>query len=150
MAASASVQPTGCCLNGEGCSGVVVGVVAFVDVAMKGVRLRTEEAGTWRVRSHHGTWGLMRWMIGCSNIAFPPTPMGQVLLLGSHALAGVIPRAKPAAIVEPLPLPIRSRRDDHRRGSPILGPIRNYRNCRVTVVLQPPRVTEGAGSGRYR
>ena len=29
-------------------------------------------------------------MIGCSTIAFTPTPMGQVLLLGSHALAGVI------------------------------------------------------------
>ena len=67
-------------------------------------------------------------MIGCSTIAFTPTPMGQVLLLGSHALAGVIPRAKPEAIVEPLPLPIRSRRDDHRRGSRIPGPIRNYRN----------------------
>ena len=34
---------------------------------------------------HHGTWGLIRWMIGCSTIAFTPTPMGQVLLLGSHA-----------------------------------------------------------------
>ena len=30
-------------------------------------------------------------MIGCSTIAFTPTPMWQVLLLGSHALAGVIP-----------------------------------------------------------
>ena len=30
-------------------------------------------------------------MIGCSTIAFTPTPMGQVLLLGNHALAGVIP-----------------------------------------------------------
>ena len=30
-------------------------------------------------------------MIGCSNIAFTPAPMGQVLLPGSHALAGVIP-----------------------------------------------------------
>ena len=29
-------------------------------------------------------------MTGCSTIAFTPTPMGQVLLLGSHALAGVI------------------------------------------------------------
>ena len=29
-------------------------------------------------------------MIGCSTIAFTPTPMWQVLLLGSHALAGVI------------------------------------------------------------
>ena len=29
-------------------------------------------------------------MIGCSTIAFTPAPMGQVLLLGSHALAGVI------------------------------------------------------------
>ena len=29
-------------------------------------------------------------MIGCSTIAFTPTPMGQVLLLGSHALAGLI------------------------------------------------------------
>ena len=46
---------------------------------------------------------------------------GQVLLLGSHALAGVIRRAKPEAIVEPLPLPIRSRRDDHRRGRHILN-----------------------------
>ena len=31
------------------------------------------------------------------------------------------PWAKPEAIVEPLPLPIRSRRDDHRRGSHILN-----------------------------
>ena len=48
--------------------------------------------GSWhrRVRSHHGTWGLRRWMIGCSTIAFTPTPMWQVLLLGSHALAGMI------------------------------------------------------------
>ena len=38
------------------------------------------------------------------------------------------PWAKPDAIVEPLPLPIRSRRDDHRRGSRIPGPIRNCRN----------------------
>ena len=53
---------------------------------------------------------------------------GQVLLLGNHALAGRDPRAKPEAIVEPLPLPIRSRREDHRRGSHILGPIRNHRN----------------------
>ena len=60
------------------------------------------------------------------------------------------PRAKSAAIVEPLPLPIRSRRDDHRRGSHIPGPIRNYRNLRVTVVLQPPRVTEGAAAGRLQ
>ena len=30
-------------------------------------------------------------MIGCSTIAFTPTPMWQVLLLGSHASAGVIP-----------------------------------------------------------
>ena len=29
-------------------------------------------------------------MIGCSTIAFTPAPMGQVLLPGSHALAGVI------------------------------------------------------------
>ena len=29
-------------------------------------------------------------MIGCSTIAFTPTPVGQVLLLGSHALADVI------------------------------------------------------------
>ena len=36
------------------------------------------------------------------------------------------PRAKPEAIVEPLPIP--SRRDDHRRGSHILGSIRNCRN----------------------
>ena len=35
-------------------------------------------------------------MIGCSTIAFTPTPMWQVLLLGSHALAGVILWAKPA------------------------------------------------------
>ncbi len=40
---------------------------------------------------HHGTWGLIRWMIGCSTIAFTPAPMWQVLLLGSHASAGVIP-----------------------------------------------------------
>ena len=40
---------------------------------------------------HHGTWGLIRWMIGCSTIAFTPTPMCQVLLLGNHASAGVIP-----------------------------------------------------------
>ena len=49
----------------------------------------------------------------------------SVLLLGSHALAGVILWAKPEAIVGPLP--IRSRRDDHRRGSHIPGPICNYR-----------------------
>ena len=30
-------------------------------------------------------------MIGCSTIAFTPMTMGQVLLLGSHALASVIP-----------------------------------------------------------
>ncbi len=36
------------------------------------------------------------------------------------------PWAKPPAIVGPLP--IRSRREDHRRGSRIPGPIRNYRN----------------------
>ena len=36
------------------------------------------------------------------------------------------PWAKPEAIVGPLP--IRSRREDHRRGSHILGPIRNCRN----------------------
>ena len=30
-------------------------------------------------------------MIGCSTIAFTPAPMWQVLLLGNHALAGVIP-----------------------------------------------------------
>ena len=29
-------------------------------------------------------------MIGCSTIAFTPAPMWQVLLLGNHALAGVI------------------------------------------------------------
>ena len=48
--------------------------------------------GSWNrgVGSHHGTWGLRRWMIGCSTIAFTPIPMGQVLLPGSHALAGVI------------------------------------------------------------
>ena len=63
----------------------------------------------------------MRWMIGCSTIAFTPAPMWQVLLLGSHASAGVIRRAKPEDIVEPLPLPIRSRSDDHRRGSHILN-----------------------------
>ena len=40
---------------------------------------------------HHGTWGSRQWMIGCSTIAFTPAPMGQVLLLGSHALASVIP-----------------------------------------------------------
>ena len=64
------------------------------DVEMKGVRLqlRELEAGCWFTSAvtHHGTWGLRRWMIGCSTIAFTPTPMGQVLLLGSHALAGVI------------------------------------------------------------
>ena len=38
------------------------------------------------------------------------------------------PWAKPEAIVGPLPLAIRSRREDHWRGSPIPGPIRNYRN----------------------
>ena len=66
-------------------------------------------------------------MIGCSTIAFTPTPMGQILLLGS-LVGRRDPRAKPEAMVGPLPLPIRSRREDHRRGSPILGPIRNYRN----------------------
>ena len=42
--------------------------------------------GSWNrgVGSHHGTWGLRRWMIGCSTIAFTPTPMWQVLLLGSQ------------------------------------------------------------------
>ena len=45
-------------------------------------------------------------MIGCSTIAFTPTPMGQVLLLGS-LVGRRDPRAKPEAIVEPLPLPIR-------------------------------------------
>ena len=38
------------------------------------------------------------------------------------------PWAKPEAMVGPLPLPIRSRREDHRRGSHILGPIPNCRN----------------------
>ena len=86
-------------------------------------------------------------MIGCSTIAFTPTPMGQVLLLGSHALAGVIPgRSRRPLSGRCL---IRSRRDDHRRGSPIPGPIRNCRNCWVTVVLQPPRVTDGAAAGRH-
>ena len=49
--------------------------------------------GSWHrgVCLHHGTCGLMRWMIGCSTIAFTPAPMWQVLLLGNHALAGVIP-----------------------------------------------------------
>ena len=60
------------------------------------------------------------------------------------------PWAKPAVIVEPLPLPIPSRREDHGRGSHILGPIRNHRNRRVTVVLQPPRVTDGAAAGRHQ
>ena len=60
-------------------------------VPMKGVRLRTEEVGTGVLVYIPETWGLRRWMIGCSTIAFTPTPMGQVLLLGSHALAGVIP-----------------------------------------------------------
>ena len=64
-------------------------------------------------------------MIGCSTIAFTPAPMGQVLLLGNHALAGVIPGRSRRPLSGPLP--IRSRRDDHRHGSRILGPIRNYR-----------------------
>ena len=55
------------------------------------------------------------------------TPLGQVLLLGS-LVGRRDPRAKPEAIVEPLPLPIRSRRDDHWRGSRIPGPIRSCRN----------------------
>ena len=96
---------------------------------MKGVRLqpRELEPGCWFTSAvtHHGTWGLRRWITGCSTIAFTPTPMGQVLLLGS-LVGRRDPRAKPAAIDEPLP--IRSRRDDHRRGSPIPGPIRNCRN----------------------
>ena len=48
--------------------------------------------GSWHrgVGLHHGTWGLIRWMIGCSTIAFTPAPVWQVLLLGSHASVGVI------------------------------------------------------------
>ena len=56
-------------------------------------------------------------MIGCSTIAFTPAPMWQVLLLGSHALAGVIPgRSERPWSGRCL---IRSRREDHRRGSRI-------------------------------
>ena len=60
------------------------------DADMQKVHLRRGSRNR-RVRSHHGTWGLRQWMIGCSTIAFTPAPMWQVLLLGSHALAGVIP-----------------------------------------------------------
>ena len=67
-------------------------------------------------------------MIGCSSIAFTPAPMWQVLLLGNPCVGRGDPWAKPEVIVEPLPLPIRSRRDDHRRGSRIPGPIRNCWN----------------------
>ena len=65
-------------------------------------------------------------MIGCSTIAFTPTPMWQVLLLGSHALAGVIlGRSRRPWSGRCLS---RSQRDDRRRGSHIPGPIRNCRN----------------------
>ena len=40
-------------------------------------------------------------MIGCSTIAFTPTPMWQILLPGS-LVCRRDPRAKPEAIVEPL------------------------------------------------
>ena len=68
-------------------------------------------------------------MIGCSTIAFTPTPMGRPAP-GEPCVGRRDPRAKPAAIVEPLPLPIPSRRDDHGRGSHILGPIGPIRSCR--------------------
>ena len=67
-------------------------------------------------------------MIGCSTIAFTPTPMGQVLLLGSHALAGVILGRSRRALSSRCRCLIRSRRDDHRRGSRIPGPIPNCRD----------------------
>ena len=74
--------------------------------------------GSWNRGAglHPGTWGLRRWMIGCSTIAFTPTPMWQVLLLGSHAWAGVIPGRSQR------PLSGRSRREDHRRGTASLAP----------------------------
>ena len=78
--------------------------------------------GSWNrgVGLHHGTWGLIRWMIGCSTIAFTPAPMGQVLLLGSHALADVIPgrSRRPLSGRCLSALGVRN----HRRGSHILAP----------------------------
>ena len=94
---------------------------------MKGVRLRTQGAGT-EVFFTSRDLGieamddrLLHHYIHTDADVAGPAP-------GEPCVGRRDPRAKPAAIVEPLPLPIRSRRDDHRRGSRILGPIRNCRN----------------------
>ena len=65
-------------------------------------------------------------MIGCSTIAFHTGADGAGPAPGEPCVGRSDPRAKPEAIVGPLP--IRSRRDDHRRGSHIPCPIRSYRN----------------------
>ncbi len=97
---------------------------------MKGVRLRTEGVGTG-VFVYIGSNTsrdlgieamndrLLHHCIHTGADVAGPAP-------GEPCVGRRDPWAKPDAIVGPLP--IRSRRDDHRRGSRILGPIRNYRN----------------------
>ena len=99
------------------------------------------DPASWRrsVGLQHGTRGLREWMNGCSaidsfTIAFTsaftpvstPTPVGG-LLLGNHALAGVIPGRSRRPLSGRSRCPPAPRRDDHRRGSHIPGPIRNCR-----------------------
>ena len=102
------------------------------DVAMKGVRLRTQGVGT----------GVLVYIGGNTSRDLGIEAMDDRLLHhcvhtgadvagpapGEPCVGRGDPWAKPEVIVEPLPLPIRSRRDDHRRGSCIPGPIRNCWN----------------------
>ena len=97
------------------------------DVAMKGVRLRTEEAGTGVFFTSRDL-GIEAMDDRLLHHCIHTDPDGAGPALGEPCVGRRDPWAKPEAIVELLPLPIRSRRDDHRRGSRIPGPIRNCRN----------------------
>ena len=85
---------------------------------MKGVRLRTEELepGSSFTSRDLGIEAmddrLLHHCIYTDPDVAGPAP-------GEPCVGRSDPWAKPEAIVEPLPLPTRSRRDDHRRGSRI-------------------------------
>ena len=96
------------------------------DVEMKGVRLQPRELAPESSFTSRDLGieamddRLLHHCIPTDADAAGPAP-------GEPCVGRRDPRAKPAAIVEPLPLPIRSRRNDHGRGSHILGPIRSCR-----------------------